>query len=415
MKVFSRGPLSFLGSSSCALVLSLCASFGADSTSTSGKSFAPLEESNRRIELPENTFATVPGKDPNGWSFTLEPYLWALGMSGDIGVKGLPAINVDYSARTVLQHLDWGVMGKAEIRKGRWGILGDGLFAQLSARGSTPGPLYDGTNLKVQQGMASLALAYRVIDDRRWYVDVYAGARYNYLGFELNLDVSKPGIEQASDTIAQKITDGITQRATDYLVANKTAIADEVQAVLQQTVTTKALEAIANFPTDVVKSLGPLELAQLANNIRTKAPEYRQFLAATAQATAAQAKNQLTPAIQNQVTQAQKKLAKAIARELEDVLPSHVEGSQWWVDPIVGLRAQVNLTRWLFIAIQGDVGGFGAGSDIAWNAQGSLGVNITRNVFAEVGWRYFYMDYSNDGALYKAAEYGLYSGIGVKF
>jgi len=79
------------------------------------------------------------------------------------------------------------------------------------------------------------------------------------------------------------------------------------------------------------------------------------------------------------------------------------------------MRAQINITRWLFLAIQGDVGGFGAGSDIAWNAQGSLGVNITRNLFAEVGWRYFYMDYSNGGALYRAAEYGPYSGIGVKF
>jgi hypothetical protein len=398
----------------CAFLLTLSAAFAADSTG-SGKSFAPLEEKDEPVKVPENAFATVPGKDPNGWSFTLEPYLWSIAMSGDVGVKGSRAVHIDYSSKTVLQHLDWGLMARGEIRKGRWGILGDGLFAQLSASASTPGPLYNGTNLKVQQGMASLALAYRVIDDRRWYVDVYAGVRYNYLGFELNLDVSNSGIDQASDTIAQKITDGITQRATDYLVANKTAIADEVQTVLQQSVTTKALEAMANFPTDVLNSLGPLELARLANSIRTKAPEYRQFLAATAQATAAQAKNQLTPAIQNQVTQAQKKLAKAIARELEDVLPSNIEGSQWWVDPIVGLRAQVNITRWLFIALQGDVGGFGAGSDIAWNAQGSLGVNITRHIFAEVGWRYFYMDYSNNGALYNAAEYGLYSGIGVKF
>jgi len=73
-------------------------------------------------------------------------------------------------------------MARGEIRKGRWAILGDGLFAQLSARGSTPRPLYDGTNLKMQRGMATLALAYRLIDDRRWFVDVYAGARYNYLG-----------------------------------------------------------------------------------------------------------------------------------------------------------------------------------------------------------------------------------------
>lgn len=132
--------------------------------------------------------------------------------------------------------------------------------------------------------------------------------------------MSKPGIEQASDTIAQKITDGITQRATDYPVANKSAIADEVQTVLQQTVTTKALVAIADFPTDAVRSLRPIELARLANNICTKTPEYRQFVAATAQATAAHAKNQLTPEIQNLVTQAKKKLAKAVARRRQPMV-----------------------------------------------------------------------------------------------
>jgi hypothetical protein len=396
-----------------AVFLSLCGSFAADLT-PSGKSFAPLDDSKRRVEVPENAFATVPGKDPNGWSFTLEPYLWALGMSGDIGVKGLPAVHVDYKARGILQHLDWAVMGKGELRKGKWAILGDGLFAQLSASTSTPGPLYTGASLQVQQGMASLALAYRVIDDRRWFVDVYAGARYNYLGFQLNTDVDSSGIGQLSEGISQRIVEGIGQRATDFLVANKAAIASEVQTVLEETVTTKALGAMARFPSDMVGSLSPRELVQLSNTIRTKAPEYRQLIAATAQAKTAEARNQLTPAIRNQVTQAQQKLAKAIAREIEKALPTDIRGDQWWVDPMVGLRAQVNITRWLFLAVQGDVGGFGAGSNIAWNAQGSIGVNLTRNLFLEAGWRYFYMDYARDGAVYEAAEFGVFSGIGVK-
>nr|HRJ72022.1 hypothetical protein [Terrimicrobiaceae bacterium] len=115
------------------------------------------------------------------------------------------------------------------------------------------------------------------------------------------------------------------------------------------------------------------------------------------------------------VAAAQQKLAKALANEIEDALPTSSDGVQWWVDLIIGLRAQINFTRWLFLGMQGDVGGFGAGSQIAWNVQSSIGVNFTRNVFAEVGYRYFYMDYANGGALYNAAEFGLFSGIGVKF
>ena len=113
------------------------------------------------ILRPKDPFQVVPGKDPDGWSFILEPYLWAMGMSGDVAIKGLPAVHVSHNTKTILQHLDWGLMGKAEVRKGRWGVLGDGFFAQLSASATPPGPLYDGTSLKVQQGMASLALAPR--------------------------------------------------------------------------------------------------------------------------------------------------------------------------------------------------------------------------------------------------------------
>ncbi len=75
----------------------------------------------------------------------------------------------------------------------------------------------------------------------------------------------------------------------------------------------------------------------------------------------------------------------------------------------------VNITRWLFLAQQGDVGGFGAGSQIAWQASGSVGINLTRNIFVETGYRYFYMDYKNGGFLYKTAESGLFLGIGAKF
>ncbi len=85
------------------------------------------------------------------------------------------------------------------------------------------------------------------------------------------------------------------------------------------------------------------------------------------------------------------------------------------MDPIIGLRTQINFTRWLFLALQGDVGGFGAGSEIAWFASGSIGVNFTRNLFAEMGYRYFYMDYVKNGLIYDAAQSGLFMGVGVKF
>jgi hypothetical protein len=40
---------------------------------------------------------------------------------------------------------------------------------------------------------------------------------------------------------------------------------------------------------------------------------------------------------------------------------------------------------------------------------------LTRNIFFETGYRFFYMDRSDDGFSYDVGEYGLFSGIGVNF
>ena len=150
--------------------------------------------------------------------------------------------------------------------------------------------------------------------------------------------------------------------------------------------------------------------------------EFRAFVDAVLAERLAQERTRLDAAEANEVTkakarvaQAEKRLSKALSQELENRLPTSRSGDQWWVDPIIGLRTQINFTRWLFLALQGDVGGFGAGSEIAWFASGSIGVNFTRNLFAEMGYRYFYMDYVKNGLIYDAAQSGLFMGVGVKF
>ena len=132
------------------------------------KESVPVESLGDSILARHTGFEVVPGKDPNGWSFIIEPYLWGLGVDGTVGVKRFDT-HVDYNPLTVVKHLDWGIMAEGEVRKGKWGILGDGFFAQLSASGDPPGPLYNNANIKLQQGMVELALAYRIIDDRRGF------------------------------------------------------------------------------------------------------------------------------------------------------------------------------------------------------------------------------------------------------
>src|SRR4029453_4586254 len=117
--------------------------------------------------------------------------------------------HVDYNPLTVVKHLDWGIMAEAEVRKGKWGILGDGFFAQLSATGDPPGPLYNNANIKLQQGMVELAFAYRIIDDRRGFLDIYAGARYNYFGIDVGASIDDSGVQEVGSLFARKIVSGV--------------------------------------------------------------------------------------------------------------------------------------------------------------------------------------------------------------
>jgi hypothetical protein len=49
------------------------------------------------------------------------------------------------------------------------------------------------------------------------------------------------------------------------------------------------------------------------------------------------------------------------------------EGERDWVDPFIGIRANLRLTQDIDLSLRGDVGGVVTGSDFTWNVQGLLG------------------------------------------
>ena len=369
------------------------------------------------IWKPTQPFELVPGKDPNGWSFVLEPYVWAMGLNGNVGVKGLPPSKVDFSSRTVLQNLDWGIFARGEIRKGRWGLLADGYYAALSGSGNLDNRIYDSVSLSLQQSLVSLALAYRVVDDRRGFLDIYAGVRYNFLGLQADASLNDSRIDQIGTAAADAIASRIQQNVQAKLSTIKLPSASDIESIAQTRLKNRIVEELVARDPDLRRLI-------LAGTIKRNITQGRvveamnNYVRAEAQALAARAQTRVALAnsrLQAAADSAKKKLAKAIASEIESATPTYASGDQWWFDPIIGVRGQVNLTRWLFLAAQGDVGGFGAGSQIAWNVQATIGVNFTRNIFGEIGYRYMYVDYSNGGFFYDMNSFGLYSGIGVRF
>jgi opacity protein-like surface antigen len=114
-----------------------------------------------------------------GWTFTFAPYLWAAGMQGDIAQFGLPEVEVDLSFTDILDHFDIGVMGVAEARHDRFGILTDLMYIKLSADNhiDPKGPVVAQVDLSSETLTVLGALEYRLIDDAAGSLDALAGAR----------------------------------------------------------------------------------------------------------------------------------------------------------------------------------------------------------------------------------------------
>ncbi len=364
------------------------------------------------IFQPKVPFELVPGKNANDWGFAIEPYTWLTSLSGTTSVHGLPAMGVNARSKTLLQNLNWGIMGQAEVRKGRWGILIDGYYASLSGSRDLGGGIYKEGSIDIQQAFASMALAYRIIDDRRGFLDFYAGGRYNYIGLQMDLTVDKDGVSAIAEGMSARLAKGIDTKVSDILTSNSGILEADLARLSKDALTAKALEKLAGTPDPIREALKASALRRILNSRRGAFADY---IAAAAAVRVAAALGRDTTALRAAAISAKKKLDAQLSRDIQEALPTHGSGSEWWIDPIIGLRGQINITRWLYLAAQGDVGGFGVGSQIAWNTQATIGVNFTRNVFAELGYRYMYVDYNKNNFLYNMNTYGVFSSIGVKW
>lgn len=316
-----------------------------------------------------------------------------MSLSGTSGIGSLPPVKVNASAQKLLQNLDWGVMAFGEVRKGRWGLLADGFYAELSGSSGLGGALYKSGTLNLQQGLASLAMAYRVIDDRRGFLDVYAGARYNYLGLQMNLETDTAGIGRVSNDITNRMAGRIESGVADHLKAQIDAdvesldrrVKDDALRRFSRRIETDAKRMLEDALRGDRRLSGPLDHRALRNDFDRSRRALAHYLAAETVA-----RRFPTPENKNVADAAKRDFSNALAKDIQDSLPDSGSGSQAWVDPLVGLRAQINFTRWLYFATQADVGGFNVGSQIAWNVMASLGVNFTRNICGELGYRYMY-------------------------
>ncbi|MCJ7593187.1 MAG: hypothetical protein MUO52_00260 [Desulfobacterales bacterium] len=101
----------------------------------------------------------------------------------------------------------------------------------------------------------------------------------------------------------------------------------------------------------------------------------------------------------------------------------YTDGSQNWLDPIVGLRTIWDFSKQWNFTLSGNIGGFGVGSDFAWEGYGYFGYRFSLlgkdNAQFLFGYRALYQDYkkgSGSGLFeFDATMHGPIVGLSIGF
>jgi hypothetical protein len=313
------------------------------------------------IELePKETSPPPAITDSNHWYFNLGFPGWMPFISGDIGLHGVSS-NVNVGLDQIITHLTGIASVSGEARYGRFGVYGDFLYTSLSA-----GVYNDGLIKKVDLGLSEYIadgeVYYRVLEGPRGWLDLRAGGRYTNIYSTLQLTAADSRVDQA---------------ATDLVNAANGDLRTVLERLLQHRLD-------GSSPPLPVPPLGPDEKLKLLRLIRE--------------------------ARQDPMT-----AHRRITKILKNQLNSGVSLTEYWADPYIGIGGRYNLNKAFYLTGKADVGGFDVGSKVTVQAYGALGCQVTRSVYAELGFRYLYYDYDSGGFLYKVSTYGPQITAGIIF
>lgn len=132
----------------------------------------------------------------DGWTFALSPYVWLPGLSTSIGTpRG--TVDVDTSASDAVSDLNFALMGAAEARNGRWGLILDLIYSDISMSQSTPlGLLWEEGEVTTKLTAFTVYAGYRVLETDRASLDILGGGRLYRLDVDFSLS---PGVAGGLD------------------------------------------------------------------------------------------------------------------------------------------------------------------------------------------------------------------------
>lgn len=135
------------------------------------------------------------------WRVNASPYAWASGIRGKVGQFGQPPARLDSGFSDIVSDLDLAFMGAVEARYERFSLIGDVMYAQLSAGGDTQyGLLSRRVDIKTTSFSGFFGAGYSVLEGDRGHLDVIGGGRLWHASTKLSLKGGALGGRSESDS-----------------------------------------------------------------------------------------------------------------------------------------------------------------------------------------------------------------------
>ena len=371
----------------------------------------PLHAGTLDLQPKESAPPTITQSQP--WQFTIAAPGWMAGIDGTIGVRGVNA-DIDIGFDEILQHLDMMFAARAQAQKGPFGIFGEIFYIGLSDGAQVSG-LIDNVSAKVGLTLFDGALSWRLINQPRWSLDFAAGMHYNNVYERLTLNPNPVAINQASqqfvDDIANDLRDRLDQdiSKSEFLEILKSTVAEHIANRVGN-----ALDRFENRPNIPIGPLGGhvreeigrvverfIAAKQTALRIRVDALHLR---GAARRA-----------AVNRMVNAAKLQIADQLASALNSKLDRSISRDDYWFDPYVGLRTRYNFNKTFYTAVRGEIGGFDVGADLMWEVEAALGINLTRSIFTEIGYRALGSDFEDNNFRFDTVMHGPQITTGITF
>jgi hypothetical protein len=362
------------------------------------------------LQPKESAPPTITQSEP--WQFTIAVPGWMAGMDGTIGVRGVNA-DIDVGFDEILQHLDMIFAARAEAQKGPFGIYGEVIYIGLSDN-TQINRLINNIHEQVDETLVDGALSWRLINQPRGSLDLVAGTHYTNIYERLELHSDPVAIQEASQRFVNNIADDLRSRL-DQDISNS-----EFLQALRNTIKADIINRIGNALERHERRpdipIGPLgghireDIAQRVEHfIQLKKVELRARVDALVERGVAR-----RDAVQRVVNSTKARIANQLAVRLNKSLSQTLSRDDYWFDPYAGLRGRYNFNKVFYTAVRGEIGG-GVASDLMWEVEGVIGINLTHSIFTEIGYRALAVDYDNDGLLFDTTMHGPQITTGITF